>query len=252
MEATAAAIGFSVLALAHSVLGERELLRPLFARPWEIGLPRVAVERVLRFAWHLTSVAWLGLAALALGVSAWGVLGGVALISGLVVFFSLRGHLAWPIFLGTALAAGLAGGLVGTRVLVGIGGTAAVVLGAVALLHAAWAVGRLPWMLPWVVPAGASGGPLFRPPWWASLAVAGALAGAAGAIVLAVIGVAVPGLSAALGVMTVVFVLRAIGDGRRVGFGKREHASAFARLDDAVYTPLAVLFAFGGAAALLL
>jgi hypothetical protein len=37
-----------------------------------------------------------------------------------------------------------------------------------------------------------------------------------------------------------------------VGFGKREHGSAFARLDDAVDTPLSVLFAFGGAAALML
>jgi cytochrome c oxidase subunit IV len=252
MEATAAAIGFSVLALAHSILGERELLRPLFARSWEIGLPRRGVERVLRFAWHLTSVAWLGLAALALGLSAWGVLAAVALVSGLVVFFSLRGHLAWPIFLATALAAGLAGGLVGTRVLVGTSVVAAVGLGAVALLHAAWAAGRLSWMLAWVVPASASGAPLFRPPWWASLAVAVALAGAAGAIVLAVVGVAVPGRTAALVGITAVFVLRAVGDGRRVGFGKREHGSAFARLDDAVYTPLAVLFAFGGAAALLL
>jgi hypothetical protein len=194
----------------------------------------------------------VGLAALALGWSSWLVLAMVALVSGLVVFFALRGHLAWPIFLGTALAAGLGGGLVGTGVLVATSMVAAAVLGAVALLHLGWAAGRGSHMLAWVVPANSSGAPLFRPPWWASLAVAGGLAGAAGALVLAVLGLAVPGLSVVLVVVTLVFVLRAVGDGRRVGFTKRDHESAFARLDDAVYTPLSVLFAFGGIAALVL
>lgn len=252
MAATGAAIGFLVLALAHSLLGERELLRPLFARPWDIGLPRAAVETILRFAWHLTSIAWLGLAGLALGWSPWAVLTGVALVSGLVVLVALRGHLAWPIFLATALAAGLQGGLVGPGLLVATSMVAAAGLVVVGVLHVGWAMGRGRDMLAHVVPAGASGGPLFRPPWWASLAVAGALLGVAAALGLAVLGRTVPGLAAVLGAATVVFALRAVGDGRRVGFSKREHASTFARLDDAVYTPLSVLFAFGGAAALLL
>ena len=44
MGSVVAAAGFSLLALAHSALGERTLLRPLFARPWELGLPRPVAE----------------------------------------------------------------------------------------------------------------------------------------------------------------------------------------------------------------
>lgn len=53
-----------VLAIAHSALGERYILTRLFRRP----LPPLFgddtfTRRTLRFAWHLTSVLWLGAAA---------------------------------------------------------------------------------------------------------------------------------------------------------------------------------------------
>ena len=57
------AAGFGLIALVHSVLGELALVRPLFASDWELPIPRWAAERILRFAWHLTSIAWLGIAA---------------------------------------------------------------------------------------------------------------------------------------------------------------------------------------------
>jgi hypothetical protein len=55
-----------LLAFAHSLLGERYLLVRLLRRE---DLPRLFggtefTKRTLRFAWHLTSVAWLGFAAL--------------------------------------------------------------------------------------------------------------------------------------------------------------------------------------------
>jgi hypothetical protein len=252
MESVATALGFGVLAVAHSALGEQAILRPLFARSWDLGIPRVAAERILRFAWHITSIAWLGLAALALGASPWAVLAEVACVSGLVIFVSLRGHLAWPIFFGTALAAGLAGGFVGPRVLVGVSLTAAVALALAGLLHVRWAAGGGPGELAAVVPTHADGTPRFRPPRWATIAVAIALLGAAATVLARPLGWSLPGLQVALFAVTAVFTLRAAGDGRHVGFSKRDHASTFARLDDRVYTPLSVLFAFGGAAALLL
>lgn len=54
------------LGVAHSILGETYILQPLLARG---GLPRLFggtdfAERTLRFAWHLTSIAWFGFAAL--------------------------------------------------------------------------------------------------------------------------------------------------------------------------------------------
>jgi Protein of unknown function (DUF3995) len=252
MGSIATAIGFLVLAIAHSILGERELLRPLFAKEWELGIPRGAAERIFRFAWHITSLAWLGLAALALGASPWLVLTGVALTSGLVIFVALRGHLAWPIFLATALASGMAGDLIGAGALAGVSLAAALALTVAGLLHLRWATGGSEAMLATVVPTAASGEPLFAPPWWASLGVGVALLGAAAALVARTLGWSVPGLGAVLVLVTIVFALRAVGDGRHVGFSKQDHASTFARLDDRIYTPLSVLFSLGGAAALLL
>ncbi|EHI9242940.1 hypothetical protein CW613_003955 [Vibrio mimicus] len=52
------------VAFAHSYLGERYILIRLFKRD---NLPRLFgsddfTKRTLRFAWHLTSIAWLGMA----------------------------------------------------------------------------------------------------------------------------------------------------------------------------------------------
>ena len=55
-----------LLAAAHSYLGERYLLMRLFRRD---NLPELLggvefTKQTLRFAWHITSIAWLGLASL--------------------------------------------------------------------------------------------------------------------------------------------------------------------------------------------
>ncbi len=62
--ATAAGL-LILLGVAHSYLGERYILIRLFRRP---DLPRLDAftRQTLRFAWHLTSVAWWGFAALLL------------------------------------------------------------------------------------------------------------------------------------------------------------------------------------------
>ena len=54
-----------LVALAHSYLGERYILIRLLRRE---NLPKLFggtefTKSTLRFAWHLTSLAWLGLAA---------------------------------------------------------------------------------------------------------------------------------------------------------------------------------------------
>ncbi len=56
----------TLLGIAHSVLGEKYILVRLFRRE---DLPRLfgSTEftiRTLRFAWHLTTIAWIGFAAL--------------------------------------------------------------------------------------------------------------------------------------------------------------------------------------------
>ncbi len=98
-------------ALAHSYLGERYLLIRLFRRQ---DLPKLFgdttfTKHTLRFAWHLTSVAWLGFAALlaelgsAPAPSSQTIARTIAVtfgVSGVVALVGSRGrHLSWFFFL---------------------------------------------------------------------------------------------------------------------------------------------------------
>jgi hypothetical protein len=105
-----------LVAVAHSVLGERYILMRLFRRT---DLPQlfgsdVFTRRTLRFAWHLTSIAWVGAAVsfwvLGRGDAAGGlrVLSATFLATAVVTAVSSRGrHLAWPVFLAIAVGAWL-------------------------------------------------------------------------------------------------------------------------------------------------
>jgi len=104
------------LGLAHSFLGERYILTRLFRRT---DLPRLFggtefTMRTLRFAWHLTSVAWWGSAALFFylaqgpisSATVASILAAVFLVSASITFFASHGrHLAWPVFLLVGLIA---------------------------------------------------------------------------------------------------------------------------------------------------
>jgi hypothetical protein len=104
----------TLLAAAHSYLGERYILSRLLRRD---NLPKLLggdefTKQTLRFAWHITSIAWLGLAALLLVMSSSPtgtertqarVIAAVFGISGLVAFFGSRGrHLSWIVFFAIA------------------------------------------------------------------------------------------------------------------------------------------------------
>lgn len=105
------------LGLAHSYLGERYILIRLFRRT---DLPKIFgseafTRRTLRFAWHLTSIAWFGFAALLLIADGAGgstvtvarvgeVVSVTSVVSALVTFLGSRGrHLAWLVFLAIAV-----------------------------------------------------------------------------------------------------------------------------------------------------
>jgi len=108
------------IGLVHSVLGERYILIRLFRRD---NLPRlfgsdVFTKRTLRFAWHVTSVAWWGLAAVLLlsagdpvpGEAVRRAVGVTFLITGVIAAVGSRGkHFAWPVFLAIGALAWLAG-----------------------------------------------------------------------------------------------------------------------------------------------
>jgi hypothetical protein len=107
--AEAALVLAILLAAAHSYLGERYILTRLFRRQ---DLPKLFggtefTTRTLRFAWHLTSVAWIGLGATLVRPSR--VAEAVALtfgLSGLAALVGSRGrHLSWIAFFAIAALA---------------------------------------------------------------------------------------------------------------------------------------------------
>lgn len=111
------AAGLTVaLGIAHSALGERYILQRLFRRgdlPALFGSD-VFTRRTLRFAWHLTSIAWWGIAAafVALGFNSARagvlILAGTFALSGVITLVASRGrHLAWLVFLAIGLFAWL-------------------------------------------------------------------------------------------------------------------------------------------------
>ena len=108
MTAAALTVGIGIV---HSWLGERRIIGPLLSLEMRTGiLHSIFVRNVLRFAWHLTSLAWWGFAAILAAMAtmpindaARMVLWIVALIfiaTGLTTLVTSRGrHLAWPVFM---------------------------------------------------------------------------------------------------------------------------------------------------------
>jgi hypothetical protein len=104
-----AAVLIFLTGLAHSVLGERYILIRLFRRdnlPLLFGGTSFTTQ-TLRFAWHITTVAWWGFALLlwqaasdALNIRGMlEVLGCTSLLSGLLPLVLTRGrHLSWVVF----------------------------------------------------------------------------------------------------------------------------------------------------------
>lgn len=114
-----AAILLLATGVAHSWLGELRLIGPLLAPGARAGpLARSRFLRgVLRFAWHVTTLAWWGFAAILVALAGAPVEGAgravllivaaTFLFTGAVTLVASRGrHLAWPVFLAiSALAA---------------------------------------------------------------------------------------------------------------------------------------------------
>lgn len=233
-----------VLAVLHSLLGERRLLGPLFARelPREaLPLGRAFTERTLRFAWHLLSVAWLALAWIAAraDVAVLTAVGCMLLASGALALVSSRGrHFAWALFAvgGAAAVFGPRLGLVGPFA----GGVAALALAAIAAVHVAWMFGMrrgLRAAIPEV-----DGRAAFAPPRLLTAIVTLVFGGAAAIVLVAARSGSAPWTWLTLA-GACVFALRALGDFRLVGLTKRVHGTAFARWDDRLFTPLCVLLA---------
>jgi hypothetical protein len=105
----AAAVLTFAIAAAHSVLGECFVLTRLFRRE---GIPKLfgssaGMTQTLRFAWHITSIAWCGMGLLLILMARGGfsmhrvalVISATFAVTGMIVLISSRGrHLAWLVF----------------------------------------------------------------------------------------------------------------------------------------------------------
>lgn len=104
-----AAVFIFLIGLAHSYLGERFIISRLFKRD---NLPKIYgsdsfTKGTIRFAWHLTTVAWFCLAVICIQLSSGSGEQEVTLsisiaffISCLLAIFYTKGkHFSWPVFL---------------------------------------------------------------------------------------------------------------------------------------------------------
>lgn len=241
-----------VIAAAHSALGERAIVGPLLRSDgWQVRVPRPAADRILRFAWHLTSLAWVALAAALLGAAVPVVFAAVCLSAFVIIIIATPGHVAWPLFLAAGLAALGSAELIPEWLMWGAIAAATVVAAVASGFHFAWAFGVRRGTRN-VIPQRPDGLATIRPDGPATAAVALALLFLAGLIwaVATDRGGAVVTLltSAAL----IVLCARVMGDGRWVGVTKRVRDTGFARADDRYWTPAAAVLALGCAAALAL
>lgn len=112
--------GLSILAVGHSAAGEKMVLGPMFRARGNATLDNALGRSVIRFAWHLTSLMWLLLAALvyflAFGsegaqVPAFRIVGVVFGLMGIYAAVMSRGRFVpWVIMLLTGVAFWFASG----------------------------------------------------------------------------------------------------------------------------------------------
>lgn len=94
-----------LVSAVHSWLGEKLLIKPMFSRRGNAVLESDLARRVIRYAWHATSLMWLmmaimlyavGFAAETLGITVLLTLGVGFLLSGIIDWIVTRGrHIGW-------------------------------------------------------------------------------------------------------------------------------------------------------------
>ena len=105
-----AAIVIVIISITHSVLGELRIFPRLFASDKVSPF----IRSIVRWAWHITSLAWIGFAYLLFAIAMGHTPDAVALsrivavvfgLTGVVTFVTTRGrHIAWPLLTIVALA----------------------------------------------------------------------------------------------------------------------------------------------------
>lgn len=111
-----AAATLALIGVCHSWLGERKVIGPLLSPVQDAGARRIGsyMQRIIRGAWHLTSVTWIGGALIFLVIGANDLTAatrGILMISALLyggisiyLLLTTKGrHIAWPLFLAVSV-----------------------------------------------------------------------------------------------------------------------------------------------------
>jgi hypothetical protein len=105
------------IAATHSYLGEKRIFPQLLDRtdPPRLRGSAALMRSIVRWAWHLTSLAWVALAAILIALlddpsrlrqTLGAIVAAYLGLGAIVTFATTRGrHIAWPFFLVAALAA---------------------------------------------------------------------------------------------------------------------------------------------------
>jgi hypothetical protein len=253
MSSDIAAVILVALAVAHSTWGEKVIVGPLVRnRNWRVGVCRSMADRVLRFAWHAVSVAWLGLAAALWGVPIGVASGTVSLVTGAALAVVARGHFAWPLFLVAGLYALDAADALPRIVLEGMVVCGVMVAVAGAILHVGWALGAT-WGRAHMFPEDPDTlKPLGDPGPLATLVVAAA-AGVLAVLLVGTVWYPTPmWWWWATAVACLVATIRVVGDVEHIGFTKTITTTPFAIGDIRLYTPLFVILAGAAGSSLVL
>jgi hypothetical protein len=111
-----AALTTVFIAAAHSYLGEKRIFPRLLDRgePPTLGGSATLMRSIVRWAWHLTSLAWVALAAILIALlgdpsqlrqNLGAIVAAYLGIGAIVTFATTRGrHVAWPFFLVATIA----------------------------------------------------------------------------------------------------------------------------------------------------
>ncbi len=241
------------LAVAHSLVGEALIVRPLLAgRKWTVRVSRRNAGLILRWTWHAGSAAWLAFAAIVAGAEPVVVVGIACLLLGLALLALVPGHPTWTAFLAAGLYALDSSDSLPRPVLSGLVILGVTIAGLGALLHLAWALGATTLNRHTYPEDPETLEPLARPGRVACLGPAIAAVAFAGLIPwVAFSNAPVWAWWLAVGALAVA-AARAVGDLQHIGFLKTIHQTPFARLDTLLYTPLFTGLAGSAWAALVL
>lgn len=113
----AAALATLLTAFAHSYFGEKRLIAPLVASDRGV-MSQLLAKQVIRYAWHLTSLLWVGQALLLVRAAINPQYFDTTLVAGIGVFYIAAGlfdavatrgrHIGWPLLTAIGLFALLA------------------------------------------------------------------------------------------------------------------------------------------------